>query len=247
MANRKLHCLLDVMELNLHTPSTADNVWLVLRLLDSESFKIFLGEAINLIEVSEDDYVENDENGGMKVLRNSPEMISKYGEVCQVYSVSESSCHISCSFITSQGIKYVGFIDHPHCYEQASIQIPLSDVMIEQKALTWLSANFSSIKDQNPKRSRKMTAQQQREEALVSYLKARTFGQNSDKTVQQLYEQIQAPDKNDLWAQLQSVNPRLFATGKDDFFKAPFFKESSKEHRLSLKKVGIGRPENSSY
>lgn len=242
MANRKLHSLRDVIELELHNPCTSENVWLVMRLMDESQHKLFLGRAIELVELSPDeDYTVEDENHGISCLINSPELAGLGGEIREVAGTGYDGSYIICDSIHWKQKSYSGFIDHLHCLERTSISLDIEDVMLEQQAVEWLLANFQRYKSEKVTRPLKLNMQEQREEALTAYLIARTFEQPNIE-LQNRYRQIGEPDKDELWTELQKVVPRLFSAGKDDFFKAPFFTPGLPQFKLELRKKPIGRP-----
>lgn len=241
MANKKLHSLSDVLELRLHQPITRENVWLVMRLVEDYHKKLFLSKSVELVELSSNDYIINDTQSGMNCLDNTPEHVGERSEIRGISNVSNDGLMITCEYIIWKDKRYSNYTEHLHCTEKVSLSIDIQNVMLEQQTLEWLLDNFQRQKKVERARQNKLSMQQQREEALITYLITCTLDQENLE-LQARYERIGEPDKDRLWTQLQKVAPKLFSAGKDDFFKAPFFTPGLPQFKLELRKKPIGRP-----
>jgi hypothetical protein len=242
MANRKLSSLRDVIELELNQAITRETVWLILRLLDNQGYKLFLASGFSLVPIDERDYLHRDYQNEMFCLFNEPEIIGRGAKLVGVEHISSDGSTIFSNFASWNGRKYRGYVDHHHCIESKDVQVSIDYALVEKSAVDWLKSNFQQTNAKPNNQQKTPSIRTQREEALKSYLRARTFNLERKAPLQVRYQEIGEPNKDELWSDLQFVFPRLFATGKDDFFKADFFKPGHPDHKLSIKPKEPGRP-----
>ncbi|MDN7136379.1 hypothetical protein [Pseudidiomarina terrestris] len=245
MANRKLSSLRDVIELELNHAITSQTVWLILRLLDKEGYELFLASGFSLVPTDERDYLHRDYQREMFCLFNEPEVIGEGAKIKGVENISSDGSILFCRFASWKKRKYRGYVDHHYCLESKPLQVGIDYALVEKRAVDWLKSNFQQTKAKPSNLQSSPSKQKQREEALISYLKARTFNLERKTPLQIRYQEIGEPHKDELWSDLQFVFPQLFAAGEDDFFKAPFFKPDHPEHKLTMKPKEPGRPKRS--
>lgn len=223
-------------------PITGANLWLILNHLSSAKHLLFYNKEIEVVECSELDYEENDGEDIRKCLMNTPVTISAVSQVCKVLQVSTDGYLITCESLKWQNKHYAGFKDEDHRILRLNLVLNIADLFIQQSSVDWLVKTFNPAAQISTTKAN-TSKHEERFIALESYLKTLNISQLAQNlTLQSMYDNIGAPNKDELWAQLQKININLFAHGFDDFYRQDFFKEGKPNHKLTITVKQGGRP-----
>lgn len=174
---------------------------------------------------------------------NTPVTINTLTKVCNVLQVTSDGYQIICRSLKDKNKLYAGFMDETHRTLRLNLHLNITDLFIEQGSVDWLEKTFNNARTQAKSVKPATGVQEERFKVLEYYLRARNFEKLAPSlTLQSMYENIGAPYKDELWAQLQKINSTLFAHGCDDFFKLPPFKEGNPNFKLTIKVKQGGRP-----
>jgi hypothetical protein len=243
MPERKLTNLEQVISHQLLTPITSANVWHILDNLSSAGCTLFHRRKIEVIECSPHDYQDCDEDGIADCLMNTPVTINTLTKVCNVLQVTSDGHQITCRSLKDKTKLYAGFIEETHRTLRLNLHLNITDLFIEQGSVHWLVTTFKTARTEAKKVKPATGVQEERFKALEYYLRARNFEKlGPSLTLQSMYENIGAPYKDELWAQLQKIDSQFFASGYDDFFKLPYFQDGNPSFKLKVKVKQGGRP-----
>lgn len=102
--------------------------------------------------------------------------------------------------------------------------IPFNNFYIDKSDLVDFikSTSNSSISSNPPAKNEKIPILESRERALKNFLITKTnssLNKNDENQFQELYNKLGSPTRKTLWKELQLIEPSLFNSGIDDFFK----------------------------
>lgn len=134
----------------------------------------------------------------------------------------------------------ISFLTHEEYRNNYHPEISYEDIYCDGEELKSFINNQKQDETTNKKvilktSQGKISKQDRREEAFKQWLATKAERQiTADSQYQECYVKIEEPTRDCIWSSLQKVDRRLFAQGKDDFFKKQNiinFTKGTGEHR----------------